>query len=278
MTSAVKKELITAFLFMLLPACSTSSNGDKIFLDTDNLDSDTESETETEELDSGDVFPVKSDPAQFDTDVPVNKIFKIKFNDHLDADYLDPGDLYLHTGSLSRQLTVFYDPSAYELVAWPTTEMLANIVWQLDVVKGLKALDGSEIVPQTVAVFKTGDSKCDDKPYTNSDYTKDVAPVFNRRCSSCHNFKTAFSGLDISSAEAIAETAISRPSRQLPDWKIIIPYRPGKSYLIFKLIGDGLTGGKQMPRILTEDDKNPEPLTEQEYMIIRDWILMGAFF
>ncbi|WP_339728343.1 PSD1 and planctomycete cytochrome C domain-containing protein [uncultured Gimesia sp.] len=91
------------------------------------------------------------------------------------------------------------------------------------------------------------------------DFRRDVAPILQRHCLSCHNDRVRRGGLSLHSAQAAAKGGESGPS--------IDPGDPAASYL-FDLISP-TDGTAEMPR-------DEPPLSETEVVTIHGWIKTGA--
>lgn len=113
-----------------------------------------------------------------------------------------------------------------------------------------------------------------------SDYAIDVQPVWNLRCTGCHEQPNNFQGLELVApdAESVRRGIVNRYASQ-PDIdsfsaRLIRPYLPESSYLWRKVTGThtapGVGGeGTRMPR-------GEDPLTAEQLHTIRSWILQGG--
>lgn len=216
-------------------------------------------------------------PDNYDTDVPVNAAIRIKMNKHLDANYATASALNLHSGRYTKWLMTYYDPLAMELVAWTSKPLFENTVWELIIDKDLRAMDGSnlELLPISITTFRTGSESSAPTVFTDRTYDE-VKPIFEKHCVRCHGAK-GYLSLDLRSAQSIIETATNVHSQQRPSMALLMPYRPGSSYLLYKLIEDENISGLRMPREL-ESGATAIPLTGIEKRILVDWIASGAFF
>jgi hypothetical protein len=143
--------------------------------------------------------------------------------------------------------------------------------------KGLTDTAGIPVTPGVVTSFRTGDDLIYETPYHVRSYKEDIAPIFEIHCTSCHGGEEPIAGLRLDSEDAIATTAVSRPSNGRPSWNLVTPTQPGLSYLLYKLIDDGSTPGMMMPRSLDDNDL-PAPLSNEEKEALVDWITTGAVF
>lgn len=235
--------------------------------------------TETEELDTdryeGSPSIVSVDPEPGATGVYTDKVIRVFFDDHLDASSIEQNSFDLHSGPVGRWIMAFYDPIDKSLVVWPSSPMIANTVWVLDLKKGLLGLAGEPIMPGEAARFQTGDALGDNAPYAALSYPKDIAPIFTRRCVQCHGSNRVFDGLALHTPQAVGETALGVKSKGWPSFDRIRPDRPGLSYLLYKISGYEGIRGLPMPRTL-DGTGDVEPLSHEESKKISDWIAAGA--
>lgn len=87
-------------------------------------------------------------------------------------------------------------------------------------------------------------------------FSEKVAPIFQRRCLSCHNDENFASDLSLETRTGLEEAGV------------VVPGDPAASRLL-----QVITGQKgQRPKM----PKDAEPLTEEEITTISDWIISGA--
>jgi hypothetical protein len=91
----------------------------------------------------------------------------------------------------------------------------------------------------------------------------DVVSLLQKRCAVCHKGKTPPRGLSWESAQIAA--AIDRPSREVPELKIIDGTSPEASYVLKKVRGDAGIKGNRMPP--------GKALGADEIKILETWIL-----
>ena len=91
----------------------------------------------------------------------------------------------------------------------------------------------------------------------------DVVALFQKRCAVCHKGKTPPQGLSWEPTH-IAE-AIDRPSREVPELKIIDSASPEASYILKKVHRESDIKGKGMPPLKALEDK--------ELQLLEAWIL-----
>ena len=204
-------------------------------------------------------------------------IIRISFDRSIDAASLDAGTVRLYSGPSGHWLTSYYNPFKRQVVVWPGGFLLRQSTWVTELRSGLLGTNGQPVKPEVVTEFRTGDDVLFDTPYTLRSFTDEIMPIFENRCTSCHGGSDALAGLRLDTESGISETAISQPALGRPNWDIITPTQPGRSYLLYKLIGDDDVPGERMPRTLDEDE-TAEPLLDGEKEALLDWITTGAVF
>ncbi|MBN2342405.1 MAG: hypothetical protein JXX29_19980 [Deltaproteobacteria bacterium] len=215
-------------------------------------------------------------PDLYDTDFAPNDAIRIKFNKHLDSNYLMTSQLQLRSGNVGKWLMAYYDPIRMELVVWTSSPLFENTVWDFNIIDELRALDGTVLQPTEVTRFRTDTTLISTPVFARKSFTDDIQPIFNRHCIQCHG-KTQYTSLDLRNDNSIGATAINIVSIGWPELDRISPYRPGASYLLYKLLGSENIAGQPMPRTL-EHESQPTQLSDEEKRTISDWIAGGAIF
>lgn len=107
-----------------------------------------------------------------------------------------------------------------------------------------------------------------EQPVTVS-FSADIQPVFNQNCavSGCHTGGSPPAGLNLSSGAAYGNIFLIN-STQMPSLQLINPFDPDNSYLIRKIKGQGISGGR-MPFGRT-------PLGLDIIAKFENWVLEGA--
>ncbi len=222
--------------------------------------------------------PVGVDPEDGATGVFIDKVIRVRLSDHLDERSLTAGRLDLTSGTLSYWLMSYYDPVRGELVVWPSSRLRKFTTWIFSIGEGLTGLDGGEVPAARVTTFRTGDQAGDDHPFEVLNYQDHLKPIFDAACASCHGGPgQPIAGLDLGDAGGVTETLLGAPADGWPGWKRAAAGRPGQSYVLYKLIGDGRIMGSRMPRSL-EGDGTAAPLPIAEQRAVADWIAGGAPF
>ncbi len=227
----------------------------------------------------GGPYSIEVDPAFGMYNIPIDKVIRVTFSDHLDSRKFDQGMFNLYSGPLSLWVMSFYDPVRRQLVAWPSKSMRKRMAWVLAINEGLVGVGGQPVAPAVLTRFRTGDFATEESPYTVQSFSDDIMPIFEKSCVSCHGGRStdALAGLGLDSIQAIHETAVGRESQGWPGWELIAPSNPGGSYLLYKIIGDERIAGMRMPRTQDLNESNsPLPLAEQK--ALADWIASGVTF
>jgi hypothetical protein len=225
---------------------------------------------------SGKVFPVDVFPAQYENHIPVDQIIRIKFNEHLDIDSITTNRISLSSGPLGYKIMAHYNPLAMELLIWSNVYMLEDTVYLVAFEKGIKSLNGNELSHGVVTTFKTGSEKSLERPFEKISWAEGVSTLFKSRCSSCHGGVAPMAGLDLSSQKAVVETAVNVVSPSYQGWQRLSAYKPGKSYLLYKLFENDYKAGALMPR--TMDGTKTTLLFEDEIEMVKNWIQSGLIF
>ena len=104
----------------------------------------------------------------------------------------------------------------------------------------------------------------------NIDYSNDIQPIFNNRCSNCHvkSGGNPEAGLDLDPG-ASWDALVNVPSQEQLGRLLVVPGQPLDSVLFEKINCTTPNAGMRMPR-----GRTPLPLAEQA--LIFDWIMLGA--
>ncbi len=222
---------------------------------------------------------VEVDPPRGTFSVPLDKVIRITFSDHLDSRSVSRSHFKLFSGPVSLFISTYYDPVRHQLVVWASKSMRKRVAWVLTMEEGVLGMDDAPVVPASITRFRTGEKESGEKPYASPSFENDILPIFKKHCVSCHGEQAGppLAGLRLDSDTAIIETAIGVNADGWPESYRIAPTRPGESYILYKVIGDERTAGMRMPR--THDLNESAPMismSEQE--ALSDWIAAGASF
>lgn len=134
----------------------------------------------------------------------------------------------------------------------PALGLMALAPMALQYATGLQAAEPPKVVPIKILPI-------DPKAAAQVSYAKEIKPLFEAKCITCHDSETAMGGLDMTTIEAMHKGGKKAgPS--------IIDGKPDESPLVGYIRG---TLKPQMP-------KRKKPLTEAELHLIRQWISAGA--
>ncbi|MDJ0766434.1 MAG: hypothetical protein QNJ97_25895 [Myxococcota bacterium] len=224
-------------------------------------------------------MPLATDPMNGQTNVFKDKVIRITFSDHLDSRSLNVDRIDLYSGPVNLYTNAFYDPIRSQLITWPSATMRGSAIWIFEIEEGIVGIDGLPVAPGVIMHFKTGEEKGDNTPYIRRSFNSEILPIFKQHCGQCHGGSQGegFSELQLDTLEGIGDTAIAVHSQQWTGWQRISPYRPGRSYLLYKLIGDARIGGTPMPRAL-DFDGAADPIPLEDQIALSDWIATGAPF
>ena len=112
------------------------------------------------------------------------------------------------------------------------------------------------------------------------DYARDVQPIWNLRCTGCHELPSPFRGLEIVAPDAdrtrrnLVHRFATEPAIDSLAARLVRPYFSDRSYLWRKLAGTHLA-----PEVGGEGTRMPQgedPLTSEQLLRIESWILQGA--
>jgi len=215
------------------------------------------------------------EPEDGASNVAINPVIRVGVSDHLDDWTVSGGAFKLYSGSLSYWLMAYYDPVARRAVVWPSSKLRDDALWVFEARDGITGRDGGPIAAGRIVGFTTGAETGDDMPFPALEYVPDIAPVFGSRCASCHGGAGPVAGLALDSADGLIETALGAPSDGDAALARVVPGRPGRSFLIYKIIDDETVSGDRMPRSFDEDEP-AAPLSQAEQQAISDWIAGGA--
>jgi len=215
------------------------------------------------------------EPADGATDVATNPIIRIGVSDHLDDWTVDASSFRLYSGAVSYWLMAYYDPVARRAVVWPSATLREGAYWVVEAREGVTGREGGPLAAGHVTGFTTGADEGDDAPFAIPDFEAEVRPIFGARCASCHGGSGPVAGLALDTADGVVETALGAPSAGDDAMDRIVPGRPGRSFLVYKIIDDDTVSGVRMPRAFAEGE-SAAPLSGTEQQTISDWIAAGA--
>ncbi len=217
---------------------------------------------------------LSADPPDGSVDVATNPILRLGTSEHLDDWTVESSSFELYSGPISMWLLAYYDPVGRRVSVWPSSHLREDADWVLEAGEGITDLEGDPLAAGVVTRFTTGEDEGDDVPFPELRYDPDVRPIFDAACASCHGGPSPMAGLALDSADDVTATAIGVASEGRPSYPRIAPARPGRSYLVYKLLGDGVAAGMKMPCSL--NDAPARALSQAELQEVSDWIAGGA--
>ncbi|HYO64468.1 MAG TPA: PKD domain-containing protein, partial [Archangium sp.] len=106
------------------------------------------------------------------------------------------------------------------------------------------------------------------------EYARDIQPIWNSQCTSCHSVSPTRGGLNLvagTSYGSIVNTAAAGAPCGGKGYIRVVPGKPDESLLVNKLLPTPLCGTRMPQGNAAHFDNNPGQLTR-----IRSWILAGA--
>ncbi len=124
-------------------------------------------------------------------------------------------------------------------------------------------------ISQTIISCQSGADTTISVP-TIVSFERDIQPIFDAKCVSCHNLTTFAGGLNLSPGAAYKSLVNAKSDQSTRNY--VTPGSPDNSYLINKLVGNqsnvgGL--GASMPL-------GGPALPDSQITMIRQWIFQGA--
>ena len=117
---------------------------------------------------------------------------------------------------------------------------------------------------------KTDESK-NAAPQADSYFTKEIAPLLQANCATCHLTGTEAGNMSLVPAKAIAHL-VNVKSQEAPNLMRVAPGDPEASYLIMKLEGTHIQHGGTGARM----PFGAPPLGAEDIAKFRTWIAEGA--
>ena len=233
-------------------------------------------------------------PAAGDWDVARNAAFFVGFDRLLLPQSVSRATVRVHSGERQALVSVRFDPVDRMIVAVPfdRRRLEPRVTYRL-VVEDVRDLADRRLSDTVTVPFRTGSSLARASRPPDVAYAE-VAPIFADSCvgSGCHGGPDPAVGLDLSSPDGIRSSALGVPSSQiragtagsegavgsvtlagLPIIDVAAGGgQPARSYLVYKLIGDGPILGDIMPPL----DSGRPALDHAAQRLVADWILGGA--
>jgi hypothetical protein len=193
---------------------------------------------------------------------------RLEFNVPLDPSVVGPDTFRLRSGELQPGGTVSYSVVDRSVTFTPGVNLRARLAYAARLDEGVRGIDGSLPRRPAEIVFVTGTTELPrDPPPADPAFEADVWPILEARCSACHSAPRASARLELWPSERLADLA-RRTSSEWPEWRILAPGSPERSYLLYKTTGvPGLVGRRMPP---------DEGLGRPEARILERWIALGA--
>lgn len=227
-----------------------------------------------------------ADAADGTRDVSRHSAIRLQFDRRLSPWSVGRSSISVVSGDIGEFVFPSFDPVTQQLSIRPARSLIAglNYVVTLD---GLVDLDGNALAEPMRLLVRAAD--IEPPPAREPVTFAEVAPLLTQRCASaaCHDANTRAGAVDLSSADAIAETVRDRPSLQaaspnvgnhqlassgLFDLPVVdgqgTPASVSRSYLIYKVLGD--------PHVLGEAMPPDAALDANDIALLADWIATGA--
>lgn len=110
-----------------------------------------------------------------------------------------------------------------------------------------------------------------EEPAVPVSYEKDIVPILEQNCATCHLTGEEAGGMSLVGDSAIG-FLVGKPSQEAPTILRVEPGAPDKSYLVMKLEGTHLDHGGSGARM----PFGGFPLDDADMAKIRAWIAQGA--
>lgn len=246
--------------------------------------------------DAGAGWVVDTVPASGDRDVSRRPRIRAKLDRRVLPRSVHGGTVRLESGAVAVRLVMHFEPVTRELVLEPATDaapLRPRTAYRLRL-RDLVDLDGHRQPDEYTAVFHTGEAVDPPAPQEHAGW-KQARGLFARHCvdGPCHDAGHAAAGLDLSSGESVAATALNVPSAQFPRGTVDVGGAPGarvlaalpiidvlagsgtpaSSYLLYKALADPHIVGEPMP---PPRNGMSGGLSEQAARTLSSWILAGA--
>ncbi|MBK8168880.1 MAG: Ig-like domain-containing protein [Sandaracinaceae bacterium] len=230
-------------------------------------------------------------PLEGASGVPLDGPFIVNFDRRVSPRSVSRGSIRVASGNTSIFLSVRYDILEQRAVAVPFdgARLTPDVDYRL-VIEGVEDLDGGVMAAPVTIHFHTGRDVARQAPVRATAAWGAVEPIFARSCATaaCHDASFRAAGLDLSSSNGVATTAIGAPATTLPSGSVgeegasggpfftglrIVDVlggvgRADTSYLVYTVLGDPHIYGDPMP---------PDaPLSSGEIATVVAWINAGA--
>jgi len=213
------------------------------------------------------ILQISPGPGQ--VDVARNTTIDLQFNWPLDASSVSRWDGMLLSGLYQIFCTQHIDLLQQRLRLTPTTPLRAGLRYRVWVDGTIRALNGTTLGQDMYYDFTTGSRvRHPMEPPPPKVFAKDLQPLWDARCTSCHSKERPTAGVDLSSPAAVLRSLVNVPSSAGNKERVRPLYHAG-SYLMYKLLHKGGHTGFPMPQQGTR-------LSATELRSVADWIDGGS--
>lgn len=238
-----------------------------------------------EGIDAGDDGGLGEDH-QSNATIPRAGPIRIRVDRRVSPGSVSRNTVRLSSGTVNEFVFPSFDPVRSELLIELSRPLAVGAFYVLRL-SDLIDLDGSALTSPVQFLFKVVavDLPAEPEPVKRP---SEIVALLAVRCAAggCHSDSVHAAGLILSTADAIARTALAAPSQQSGSLELAgasgltglpivdadrSPASPSRSYLIYKLLGDSHILGEAMP-----PPSNDEPLSSAEIMDISRWIAAGS--
>lgn len=212
----------------------------------------------------------RSDPAAGALGVPRAAPLTLVLDGPPDPRTVIPANLRIFSGLAEFNGTLAVDLLRRRVSFRPDTPLGGSLRHQLYVSGRLATLDGRTLGDNVIFDFTTGESLGTPTPPgpTSPPTARDLQPLWDARCVSCHGGPLPQAGLDLSRPGRAVETLRGVPARQ-GGWLRVAPGDHARSHLLHKLLDRGGIIGFPMP-------PGGPPLSATELRRVADWVDGGA--
>lgn len=179
-------------------------------------------------------------------------------------------DAFLASGDLELGVVLRFEPVERRLTVTPTARLLDPDLDYTLHVRGLRGFEGELLSPIALPLRVTRARA----PVEPAPSFREVESVL-AGCRGCHEGATSVLGLDVSdlahTAVGVAAVEVARGG-PLAGMRRIEPFHPERSYLVYKMLGEGPIVGAPMGSASAPD----VPLPRAQIAIVSRWIAAGA--
>lgn len=225
--------------------------------------------------------PTSAEPIVVLTAAPSGEVardvsFELELSGLVTPDSTSLGAAFVWSGGLPTATRLAFDPVRRVLTIDPRSLLDPELDYRLTL-EGIEGLDGGAGVPFAMP-FRTTRALVGGSASGPS--VDEVLAVLDG-CTACHGGDEPVLGLDLGSREGLARTALGVPSTEAERFGVgpglaglarVEVGHPERSYLVYKMLGEGPIVGLPMGDASTPD----EPLPRERIELVSRWIASGA--